>query len=83
MPTVFRFDGFAVVIYPADHIPAHVHVFGGGSEAVFNLKCPSGPVVLRENYGFSRRAMVRIRKTLNEAVPMLCEQWTRIHGQAR
>jgi hypothetical protein len=26
MPTVLRFDGFSVVVYPADHIPAHVHV---------------------------------------------------------
>jgi hypothetical protein len=26
MPTVFRFDGFQAVVYPADHVPAHVHV---------------------------------------------------------
>ena len=83
MPTVLRFDGFNVVIYPADHVPAHVHVFGGGSEAIFNLNCPDGPVLLRENYGFSRRAFARIRVALNETVPMLCEEWRRIHGQAR
>jgi len=82
MPTVLRFDGFNVVVYPADHIPAHVHVFGGGNEAIFNLNCPAGPVVLRENYGFPRRAIARICKTLNDAVPMLCQEWRRIHGQA-
>jgi hypothetical protein len=82
MPTVLRFDGFSVVIYPADHIPAHVHVFGGGNEAVFNLNCPGGPVQLRENYGFSRREFARIRDSLNDSVPMLCEEWRRIHGQA-
>jgi hypothetical protein len=82
MPTVLRFDGLSVVIYPADHIPAHVHVLGGGCEAVFNLNCPNGPVLLRENYGFSRRALARIRDTLNEAVPMLCDDWRQIHGQA-
>jgi hypothetical protein len=54
MPTVLRFDGFHVVVYPADHVPAHVHVFSGGNEAIFNLNCPTGPVALRENYGFSR-----------------------------
>jgi hypothetical protein len=26
MPTVHRFDGLRVVIYPNDHRPAHVHV---------------------------------------------------------
>ncbi len=52
MPTVLRFDGYSVVIYPADHIPAHVHVFGGGNEAMFNLNCPAGLVMLRENTAF-------------------------------
>jgi hypothetical protein len=28
VPTVLRFDGFRVVIYPNDHRPAHVHVIG-------------------------------------------------------
>lgn len=82
MPTVWRFDGFSAVIYPNDHIPAHVHVFGGGNEALFNLNCPRGPVVLRENYGFSRRAVSEIRKALDKAVAMLCAEWRRIHGQA-
>ena len=83
MPTVLRFDGFNVVIYPADHVPAHVHVFGGGNEAIFNLNYPTGPVVLRENYGFSRRAIARIRKALDDAIPLLCREWRSIHGQAR
>ena len=81
MPTVFRFDGYNVVVYPADHIPAHVHVFGGGNEAVFNLNCPAGPVMLRENYGFSRRTVARIRTALDETVSLLCREWRRIHGQ--
>jgi hypothetical protein len=80
MPTVLRFDGLSVVVYPADHIPAHVHIIGGGQEAVFNLNCPGGPVELRENYGFSRRAIARIRERLDEVVAMLCRQWRNIHG---
>jgi hypothetical protein len=79
---VLRFVGYNVVVYPADHVPAHVHVFGGGHEAVFNLNCPTGPVVLRENYGFSRRAISRIRNALDERIPLLCREWRRIHGQA-
>jgi hypothetical protein len=31
-----------VAIYPNDHRPAHVHVIGGGGEAVFILNCPGG-----------------------------------------
>jgi hypothetical protein len=57
-----------------------VHVFGGGNEAVFNLNCPNGPVVLRENYGFSRPAIGTIRKMLNSTVAKLCSEWSRIHG---
>ena len=83
MPTVLRFDGFSVVIYPNDHIPAHVHIIGGGNEALFNLNCPVGPVVLRENYGFSRQAIRRIFEVLTEGVRKLCDEWRRIHGQAR
>jgi hypothetical protein len=44
-----------VVIYPNDHRPAYVHVIGPGHEAVFELNCPGGPVILRENYGFGLR----------------------------
>jgi hypothetical protein len=80
MPTIFRFDGFNVVVYPADHVPAHVHVFGGGGEAVFNLNCPHGPVALRESYRFSRREIAKMREALNQAVTMLCEDWRPIHG---
>jgi hypothetical protein len=83
MPTVLRFDGFAVVVYPADHVPSHVHVFGGGNEAVFNLRCPDGPVELRENYGFSRREIAKIRGRLNDALAKLCQEWRRFHGQTR
>lgn len=47
MPTVHRFDGLRVVIYPNDHRPAHVHVMGNGCEAVFRLNAPDGPPELR------------------------------------
>jgi hypothetical protein len=39
MVTVLRADGLRVVIYVNDHLPAHVHVFGGG-EAKINLIGP-------------------------------------------
>jgi Domain of unknown function (DUF4160) len=55
VPTVMRFDGLRVAVYPNDHRPAHVHVIGRDCEAVFNLNCPAGPPDLRENYGFPTR----------------------------
>ena len=42
MPTVLMIGGWRVVIYPNDHRPAHVHVMGGGCEAVFNLSGEQG-----------------------------------------
>ena len=82
MPTVLRFEGLRVVIYPNDHRPAHVHVIGRGCEAVFNLNCPAGPVAVRENYGFSRRFIRRIGTALMSHQAALCEAWEGIHGNA-
>lgn len=80
MPTVGSFDGLRITIFYNDHRPAHVHVIGRGCEAVFALNCPNGPVQLRENYGFSRAALARIKRKLNQDVKRLCRQWERIHG---
>lgn len=33
MPTILRFEGLRVVIYPNDHSPEHVHVLGAECEA--------------------------------------------------
>jgi len=82
MPTVLRFGGLRVVIYPNDHRPAHVHVIGQGHEAVFELNCPAGPVILRENYGFSRRDLARIQEVLLQNLAALCSAWESIHGTA-
>lgn len=80
MPTVLRIFGLRVVIYPNDHRPEHVHVIGGGAEAVFLLRCNQGNVVLRENFGFSRRDIDRIEDALDRAQPVLCRSWENIHG---
>jgi Domain of unknown function (DUF4160) len=82
MPTVLRFDGLRVVIYPNYHRPAHVHVIGKGCEALFNLNCPAGPAELRENYRFSRRQISKIEIELTEHVDEFCRVWEEIHGIA-
>lgn len=80
MPTVLRLGKFRVVIYPNDHRPAHVHVIGHGQEAVFKLNCPAGPIVLRENYRFSRIDTRRAKRVLLQHQGHLCSEWERIHG---
>ncbi|WP_081964201.1 DUF4160 domain-containing protein [Hoeflea sp. BAL378] len=81
MPTVLRFDGLRVVIYPNDHRPEHVHVRSADGEAVFLLHCPAGPPVLRESYGFNRPQLTRILAQLAQAVAELCEEWRVIHDR--
>jgi hypothetical protein len=80
MPTVLRFEGLRVVIYPNDHRPAHVHVAGRGCEAVFNLQCPTGPAEIRENYRFPRREVKSIERVLTNHLAKLCGEWKSIHG---
>lgn len=77
VPTVLGIGGLRVVIYPADHTPAHVHVIGDGCEALFLI---GDPVMLRENYGFPVRTLTRIKVELEAHRDPLLEAWRRIHG---
>lgn len=83
MPTVLRFDGLRVVIYPNDHRPAHVHVIGADAEAVFVLNAPDGPVTLRESLGFRSAALDRIAAVLEANLAAMAGAWERIHGDRR
>jgi hypothetical protein len=80
MPTVFRFDGMRVAIYPNDHPPAHVHVISSDAEAVYDLNCLEGPPVLRGSFRFKTRDLTRIAAALAASLRTLCEEWDLIHG---
>ena len=80
MPTVLIMGGWRVVIYPNDHRPAHVHVIGGGGEAVFNL---AGELELRENHGFDSKSLRRIWAELQNNQAHLITKWEDIHGTNR
>ena len=80
MPTIFRFGTYRVAIYTNDHRPAHVHVVGGGCEAVFHLHCPGGPPELRESLGLTAQELSRIAAQLRAELAMLCHSWRTIHG---
>lgn len=79
MPTILRLASARVVIYPNDHRPAHVHVIGGGCEAVFKLRCPDGPPELRENFGFTRKDLSEFSAALTNALGRLCDEWEHLH----
>lgn len=81
MPTVLRFDGLRVVIYPNHHRPAHVHVMNASEEAVSILNCPGGPPVLRQNFGFRSSDLTRIVERLQDEIVGLCRQWSEQHGE--
>ncbi len=68
------------MIYTNDHRPAHVHVWEGGRQVVFNLNCPTGPIELRENYGFSWSEVNNLARLLQTHIQALCAQWREIHG---
>lgn len=80
MPTVSNILGLRVVVYPNDHRPAHVHVIGRGCEAVFDLHCPAGPPVLRENFRFNKNDLNDICRALKRQLHIACEGWRNIHG---
>lgn len=80
MPTIAWILGLRVVIYFNDHRPAHVHVIGGGCEAVFLLQDPEGRLLLYENYGFRRQQVARIKRALRPLLPALRVAWMEIHG---
>jgi Fe2+ or Zn2+ uptake regulation protein len=79
MPTILRFDGLRVVIYPNDHSPEHIHVIRADCEAVFELNCPEGPLTMRESYGFTTRQLRRLTEQLNAALLELCSALESIH----
>ena len=79
MPTIFTFGSYRVVVYPNDHRPAHVHVIGPDGEAVFNLRCPGGPLELRESFGLSVQEVNRIARQIEIELAELCKAWKEHH----
>ena len=80
MPTIGSIDGRRIVIWPNDHRPAHVHVIGPDSEAVFILNCPHGPPELRESFGVRLANLNRVAEALAEQLAECCRRWREIHG---
>lgn len=79
MSTIFRFQGYRVVIYTNDHRPPHVHVIGPGAEAIFWLNCPDGPPEPIKAVGMAHHTLLLVRKRLEAHTHLLCWHWRLIH----
>ncbi|MBN8871412.1 MAG: DUF4160 domain-containing protein [Rhodospirillales bacterium] len=78
MPTVLRHEGLRFVIYPNDHVPAHVHVIGPGWTMVVDLHGPR----LREAIGCSEQEARRVLRVVAAHRTALLGKWRQWHGEA-
>ena len=78
MVTVYRAYGFRFVIFPNDHSPPHVHVFGQGGEAKIVLEGPGG-IRLDWVAGISRGDLRRVMQEVQRERERLIAMWRRIH----
>ena len=81
MVVVHRAHGFRIVIYTADHEPAHVHIVGAGVAKV-NLMGEGGVPELVASIGIRRNDMRRLMAEIVEHRDRFLQEWERIHGRS-
>jgi len=80
MVTVFRAYGLRVVIFPDDHLPAHVHVFGDG-QAKIDLLGAGGLPALIWAEGMTRTEVRDAMRIVKAQQTLLLARWESIHGR--
>ncbi len=78
MVTVWREDGFRVVIYRNDHEPAHVHVIKDG-EVIINLLGADDRPEVRQAYGATKADVRKSLQLVTAQRASLLAQWQEIH----
>jgi len=78
MIAVHRAYGFRFVIFPNDHSPPHVHVFGQGGEAKIVLE-ESGGIRLDGVVGIGRGDVRRVMQEVEREAERLMALWRVIH----
>jgi hypothetical protein len=78
MVTVHRAYGFRLVIFPNDHSPPHVHVFGQGGEAKIVLEGPGG-IRLDWVAGIGRGDLRKVMLEVERERERLIAMWRMIH----
>lgn len=79
MVVVHRAYGFRIVIYTADHDPAHVHITGPG-QAKVNLTGPDGRPELVSSAGIKWSDMRKLMAEIEDRRDEFLQEWDRIHG---
>jgi hypothetical protein len=79
MPTIFRAGALRIVIFPGDHSPPHVHVFGDGETKVGLGTYQTRPYQIKTSARKpeARRALMLVEQRRDH----LLECWIAIHGQ--
>jgi len=87
MVTIYRSDGFNVVIYTNDHAPMHVHFIKGrqgqpgSGEAKINLVSPNGgPSLEWVQGGLSKSDVRKAMEIARENQAQFIVKWREIHG---
>jgi len=83
VPTILRIGHLRVGIHTNEHPPPHVHVFGYGGEAVFNLNCPHVLPTFRDQYRLSDPEVNRMIRSLVPYIRQLCTTWEEMHGKQK
>jgi hypothetical protein len=81
MPTVIRQDGFRIVIYTNDHLPAHVHVIKANAEIRIQLGSEGeSPQLLTIDGDISNKEVAKALYLVKEHQIELLNKWREIHG---
>jgi len=81
MPTIFRQNGFRVIIYFNDHLPSHVHILKGGGEIKIDLKDGmSKPKLIAIIGDIKDRDVAKALKLAADNQALLLAKWKEIHG---
>lgn len=70
-PTILRSKNLRFFIFPRDHFPPHVHVYGPDSEAKFDIQT----FECFQSFGFSKRSIWKIQSFLQIHQQTLLEAW--------
>jgi len=76
-PVIKTIRGYAIIVYPNDHLPAHVHAEKANKVARVTL----APVQVLDWYGYSERELREIVDIVRENKGHCWAIWHKIHGK--
>lgn len=80
MPKIFEVRGYKFYLYTDDHLPVHVHVRRGGSEAKIVVE---PDIAVSVNHGFKSHELRQIIVAASGHSELIVEKWHEIHDQQR